>query len=41
MSWKSMPIRPPHLGIGLDWKISSDFRRKSRIHAGSFFMSEI
>ena len=41
MSWKFTPILPPHFGKGLDWKISSDFRRKSRIQSGSPFISEI
>src|SRR3712207_5837360 len=41
MSWKSMPMSPPHLGIVFCSKIANDRRRKSRIHAGSFFISEI
>ena len=41
MSWKLMPMSPPQRGIGLDSKISRLFRRKSRIQAGSFFISEI
>ena len=41
MSWKSMSIAPPHLGIGRDSKISSDFSRNSRIQSGSSLMSEI
>ncbi len=41
MSWKSRLMLPPQRGIGLELKISSHFRRKSRIQAGSFFMSEI
>src|SRR6186997_3016810 len=41
MSWKSIPILPPQRGIGFDSKILSDRRRKSRIHAGSCFISEI
>src|SRR3954447_2218612 len=41
MSWKSIPISPPQRGIGFDSKIFSDRSRKSRIHAGSFFISEI
>ena len=36
-----MPMSPPHLGIGFDSKILSDSSRKSRIQAGSFFISEI
>src|SRR5580698_5602873 len=32
---------PPQWGIGLEWKISRLFSRKSRIQAGSFFISEI
>src|SRR4051812_7607175 len=32
---------PPHLGIGLELKISRLLSRKSRIHCGSPFMSEI
>jgi hypothetical protein len=41
MSWKSTPIRPPQRGMGFEWKISSDWSRKSRIQAGSRFISEI
>ena len=41
MSWKLMPMSPPQWGIGLELKISRLFRRKSRIQAGSFFISEI
>src|SRR5688572_30825967 len=41
MSWKLRSTAPPHLGIGLDSKIFSASRRKSRIHCGSSFMSEI
>src|SRR5262249_33257737 len=37
----SIPIFPPQRGIGFDSKILSDRRRKSRIHAGSCFISEI
>ena len=36
-----MPILPPQRGIGFDSKIFSDRSRKSRIHAGSCFISEI
>src|SRR5712671_3839659 len=36
-----MPISPPQRGIGFDSKILSERSRKSRIHAGSFFISEI
>ena len=36
-----MPISPPQRGIGFDSKIFSDRSRKSRIHAGSCFISEI
>ena len=41
MSWKLMPMSPPQWGIGLELKISRLLRRKSRIQAGSFFISEI
>ena len=41
MSWKSRSIDPPHLGIGLDSKISSDRNRNSRIQSGSFLISDI
>ena len=41
MSWKLMPMSPPQWGIGLELKISRLFSRKSRIQAGSFFISEI
>src|SRR5947208_7934452 len=34
-------MSPPHLGIFLAKNMSSAFSRKSRIHAGSFFISEI
>src|SRR5215210_1349190 len=36
-----MPILPPQRGIGFDSKILSERSRKSRIHAGSFFISEM
>ena len=36
-----MPILPPQRGIGFDSKILSERSRKSRIHAGSCFISEI
>ena len=41
MSWKLMAMLPPQWGIGLELKISRLFSRKSRIQAGSFFISEI
>ena len=41
MSWKLMPMLPPQRGIGLALKISRLFSRKSRIQAGSLFISEI
>src|SRR5689334_4313465 len=41
MSWKLMPMSPPQRGMTFDSKIFSDRRRKSRIQAGSFFISEI
>ncbi len=41
MSSKSMAMSPPHFGIGFDSKMASDRRRKSRIHSGSLFISEI
>ena len=41
MSWKSMAMSPPQRGIGLELKISRLLSRKSRIQAGSFFISEI
>src|SRR3954463_9485746 len=41
MSWKLIPISPPQRGIGFDSKIFSDRSRKSRIHAGSCFISEM
>src|SRR3954467_1389072 len=41
MSWKSIPMFPPQRGIGFDSKILSERSRKSRIHAGSCFISEI
>ncbi len=36
-----MLIRPPQSGIGFDSKTPKLFKRKSRIHAGSPFISEI
>ena len=36
-----MPMSPPQRGIGFDSKILSDRSRKSRIHVGSRFISEI
>src|SRR4051812_5165705 len=36
-----MPILPPQRGIGFDSKIFSDRSRKSRIHVGSCFISEM
>src|SRR6476660_3475935 len=41
MSWKSIPMSPPQRGIGFELNTSSDFSRKSRIQAGSRFISEI
>src|SRR5215212_12242082 len=36
-----MAMLPPQRGIGFDSKIFSERSLKSRIHAGSFFISEI
>src|SRR5438874_6787135 len=41
MSWKSIAILPPQRGVGFDSKILRERSRKSRIHAGSCFISEI
>src|SRR3954471_12530731 len=41
MSWKSIPILPPQRGIGFDSNILRELSRKSRIQAGSPFISEI
>ena len=42
MSSKSISLRSaPQVGIGFDRKMSSERWRNSRIHSGSFFMSDI